>query len=164
MGLAPCGCDLRERTRPLATRTLNLGVAVLFHEYREASRHVAGCPLYVQSKAQRLLAAQFPARFSSKLSVLVRAGLGWTTGAGVFSISPQLNFRMTVEWSPAVDEIERMFATDLGERPTGAEAIKAVTTAERRILRMFQDREASPHDRLPNGSNLLHARWPSHEK
>lgn len=135
---------------------VNLGLAVLSQEYHEASRHVPGCPLYVRSKAQGLLVAQFPARVSHRLSVLVRAGLGWTTGAGVFSISPQLNFRMTVERSPAMDEIDRMFTTGFEKRLTGREAVKKVTTAERRILNMFQNREASPLDRLPDGSNLLH--------
>lgn len=152
-----CGCDLRKRTRSAAFSYILVGVAVLFNECQEVSRHFPNCPFYAQTKTvQRRVGAQFRTRVWSQLFVLVQASLVCTTGAGGCSISSPLSFRMTVENSPARAEIDAL--NWLNQEVPGAELIKRLATAERRILKMFQAKEASPHDRFLDGSNLLHVR------
>ena len=149
-----CGCDMQKRTRSATFSSKSVGIAVLSNEYQEVSRHSPHCQFYTQTKTvQRRVGARFYARVWSQLSVLVQASLVCTAGAGGFSISSPLSFLMTVENSPARAEIKA-----LNYWASNAELIKSLMTAERRILKMFQAKEASPHDRFLDGSNLLHVR------
>lgn len=152
-----CGCDLRERTRPVAVARGIPAVGALVYEHYEVSRHFPSCPFYaMSSRAQRRVRAQLSAGVWRRFSVWVQASFTCTTGAGSFSISPHLSFRTTVKDSPAQTEIDDAFPMWLSpDRRTSV--AKRVATAERRILKMFQTGEASPHDRFPDGSTLLHA-------
>ena len=147
-----CGCDLRKRTRSGASSHISVGVTVLSNESEVISRHSPNCPFYAQTKTiQRRVGVRFHTRVWPQLFVLVQASLACTTGAGGFSISSPLSFSMTVKSSPARAVIEALKPTD-----SNADIIKGLATAERRILKMFQAKEASPHDRFLDGSNLLH--------
>ena len=147
-----CGCDLRKRTRSKSSRHISVGIALLSNESQEISRHSPNCPFYAQTKTvQRRVGARFHSRVWSQLFMLVQTSLICTTGTGGFSISSPLSFSMTVEDSPARAVIQALKPSD-----SNAELIKGLATAERRILKMFQAKEASPHDRFLDGSNLLH--------
>lgn len=160
-----CDCDLMERTRPVSERKLRVGTAVLLNEYYEASRHFKDCPLYVRSKAQRRLTAQFRAGIWPRLPMLVRASLACTTGAGGFSISPHLSFHVTVEESQAARTIELMMDAasaprEYKGRPIGDNVVVGFLESQREDLRRgFERGEVSPFERLPDGSTLLHVSY-----
>lgn len=157
IALSRCVCDLREKVRPVAFSRVRLGGTVLSNEYYKVSRHSPYCPLYTRSKAQRRVSARLRVGLWSRIPILVEASIACTTGAGGFSISPQLSFRMTVDWrSPAVVAIEKTFPWDVV--PCETDMVKKVAAAERTILNLFRAGEASPYDQLPFGWNLLHAR------
>ena len=152
LDLSYCGCDLRKRMRSAASSHISVGIAMISNEHQEISRHSPSCPFYTQTKTvQRRVGARFHTRVWSQLFVLVQTSLACTTGAGGFSISLPLSFSMTVKDSPARAVIQALSPSD-----SNAELIKGLATAERRILKMFQAKEASPHDRFLDGSNLLH--------
>lgn len=159
-----CGCDFWEKIGSMVASDLHIGEVVLFKESHESSRHAPSCPFYVPLKAQRRVGARFRAGVWSQLSVLVQASLACTTGAGGFSISPQLCFRMTVPSNSrayrlileaALPEATLCFLDPLRSLPD-AELAQKTATIRRTILKMFQTGEASPNDQLPDGSNLLH--------
>lgn len=160
-----CNCSIREKKRLLAAKKVRLGKAILSNDYHEASMHFECCPLHVKTKAQRRISAQLCAGVWSRLSVLVRASLSCTTGAGGFSISPQLSFHLVVQNHPAAQVITKLFIDDsvryIGSQISLIDWIKLIASAESRILQMFQDGEVSPFDRLPDGSTLLHVSFNS---
>lgn len=152
-----CGCDLRERTRSVARRNVSAGRTLLSDEHEETSRHLPNCPLYKTSKAQRRVTARITVSIWSRLSVLVQASLACTTGAGGFSISPQLAFRMVVSWeSPVANAICAPFLKSRLASET--DIVKELAVAKRTILNMFRTGEASPYEQFEDGSNILFAR------
>lgn len=158
MVLSFCGCDLRGQTRSVTASTIHIAGAFLSNEHCEVSKHFKSCPFYSASKeARRRMSVSFGTITWPQLSVLVQASLTCTTGAGGFSISPHLSFRTIIKDCPAEKEIikfinERMFSM------SGADVVKSLDILERKIWKMFQAGETSPHYQFPNGTNLLHAR------
>lgn len=143
---------------------MRICTAVLSSEYHEVSRHFKECPLYVRAKSQRRISAQFVAGIWPRLLMLVRASLACTTGAGGFSISPRLCFRLAVKESqaePLIMEIIAYSATppsvlDGGVAVTDSTVVEAMKHRQKKLQEMFQSGVVSPHEKLPDGSTLLH--------
>ena len=154
-----CGCDFRETTRSVAAASGVVGRA-LAYELHEISSHYPSCPFYrMSSRSQTRVGTRLRAGVWGQVSVWVQASFTCTTGAGAFSISPNLNVRMMVESSPASLEIEDMLRDachlQINQQPE-TEIVKRLATGERRILRMFHAGTASPHDRFRDGTTLQH--------
>ncbi|MBE3043943.1 hypothetical protein IMZ48_15495 [Candidatus Bathyarchaeota archaeon] len=160
-----CGCGLREKTRSVAAAGDIIRGGALAFEHHETSRHFPSCPFYkMSSKSERRVGTRLRVGVWGQISVWVQASFTCTTGAGAFSISPNLSFRMVVEGSPASNEIMKMVARvyylQRKQQPE-TEIVKRLATAERRILRMFHEGKASPHDRDTGGQNLQHVCFPA---
>jgi hypothetical protein len=90
--------------------------------------------------------------------VLVEASLSYATGAGGLSISPRLNFAVTLKISPAQHLIVDIWHPQRPYRPDYSEqdAVKAIESIERKLVLLYQSGQASPYERDEHGSNHLH--------
>ena len=150
-----CDCDLIERRRSTSAKKMKLGTAILSSEYSEASRHFTICPLYVASRAERRFSAQLFAGIGPYLPMLVHASLTCTTGAGGFSISPQLSFRLAADPPVRVEIIIFGYSPYQGSM-TIEELDYTMEKLHRRVQQALRSGELSPYNKLADGSTLLH--------
>jgi hypothetical protein len=80
----------------------------------------------------------------------VEVTLSHPSGAGGYSISPQFRSKQRVKWGPAFDVIAEFFRSfrDGVYCPLENEGFldRTTTLTERKLLKLFQDGEASPGD------------------
>ena len=150
-----CDCDLIERRRSTSAKKMKLGTTILSSEYSEASRQFTTCPLYVASRAERRFSARFRAGIGPYLPMLVHASLTCATGAGGFSISPQLSFRLAADPPVAIYTIIPGFSP-YQRFTTLRELDYTMEKLQRRVQQALRSREISPYNKLANGSTLLH--------
>jgi hypothetical protein len=82
------------------------------------------------------------------LGLKLRMFMTLSIASGTFSVNPSLSARRIVSRnSPAFELIDRMFNPSHDPPPMDSSA---------ELTKLFQTREASPHDRLIDGSTLLH--------
>ena len=82
------------------------------------------------------------------LGLKLRIFMTLSIASGTFSVNPSLSAcRIVSRNSPAFELIDRMFNRSYGPPPMDSSA---------ELIKLFQTREASPHDRLIDGSTLLH--------
>jgi len=86
------------------------------------------------------------------LGLKLRLFMELSIGSGTFSIMPNLSFGriVTLQSSPAFGLIHRLF------HPAISSAERNPTFYSAEMKKIFETRQASPHDRLEDGSTLLH--------
>jgi hypothetical protein len=86
------------------------------------------------------------------LSFSVQASLTITRGAGCFTITPYLDFRVIVPgYAPA---FKLLMATEKGLRSQTAGFV--IESTHTKLLQLLQEGKASCSDTLPNGDTILH--------
>ncbi|KAF2683829.1 hypothetical protein K458DRAFT_432023 [Lentithecium fluviatile CBS 122367] len=117
----------------------------------ESSVHLPDCPYAAIEEAVTSLQVHFT-MCSISLRRKAHVGLALSHGAGAATIAPVLKCnRIVLRTSPAF-RLLAGFKRIIGSSPRSDAWEKPAT----QLLRLFQRREASPHDRLPNGMTLLH--------
>lgn len=152
-----CDCRL-GRQRKATTFYPRLGFGGLsFSGYQaRLSEHSPGCMWY-KSQNHKQIAVSFGLAMSKTLGFLVEASLAYKVGAGGFSISPNLHFKLRVETCPARELAEEFFGQyDSAPLSNIDDFDKGVSLLERQIMMLFQDGRSSPHYRYSGGSTLLH--------
>jgi len=145
---AKLSCTCRPQTSALGYRT---GLFAL--TCTRTSMHDAGCP---QAPLQNAVTdLQLRARLCSLLlgkKVLLSFQVSY--GAGL-SVKQNLECHRVVRWSPAFGFAETLVKSSVNM------PMDTFRGEVEKLSRMFQLRQASPHDRLANGKTLLHARMQS---
>lgn len=124
-----------------------------FHAYAqqlEESRHSKDCAFYLPQK-RTSIGLRFELSLRQIASHLIDLSLSYTTGAGGFSISPKLNAVRVVLYSPAFKLIDDLCLTSWPPEKYHERA----TVTGNQILSLFQNGQASPHDRNIYGNNIL---------
>ncbi|KAF2642199.1 hypothetical protein P280DRAFT_296468 [Massarina eburnea CBS 473.64] len=113
--------------------------------WNRRTAHQPGCPSTALNDSTTTIALRYSVcSFALRRKIDISFGISRVEG-GDFSIMPPLTLRNLVSWnSPAFNLI------DCIDRDTKPEKFT------RDLMRLFQDGEASPHDRLGNGYTLLH--------
>ncbi len=145
-----CRCDPRERDRRTSRAEITIGsIFGLYGESYESSRHSPSCPLYVASRKRKSVGSRFKIAVKRSLSVLVEASLFCTTGAGGFSIGPNLNYKVVVKHSPAEDLLGflRFHLFYMAASRPGRELLDEIESFEQELLKLYQSRRAFPYER-----------------
>jgi hypothetical protein len=158
-----CHCDLKERTQVVSQAAFSTDRLTLYDKAYESSRHIQTCHLHYLKSTKRSLGAKFRIPWSQNLSSIVEAAFHWRYELGRFSLSPTLVYRPVVKNSPTKTLIYNTFDNiRLGvrlQRP-GNDLIPAVAALERKLLQLYQTKEASPYETDEYGRTHLHV-WSS---
>ena len=114
----------------------------------EAHYHDTNCPLWTSGSHEMTIGFGMILCYLI-LGLKLRLFMQLSIGSGTFSIMPSLSFRriVTEESSPAFRLIRDMLhhSDELGSLNRSTE-----------LTQIFQTRQASPHERLKDGTTLLH--------
>jgi hypothetical protein len=95
---------------------------------------------------------------SCLLSATVAGTFSLATGAGGFSISPSLYFSRVVPYDSKAFALVGVVTLPRFYKATVEERLRILETTQHQILKMFNEREASPKDLNPSGESLFHVR------
>jgi hypothetical protein len=134
-----CTCRKR-RTRKQVTRS------PFVVSRNETHFHDPSCPFWISGGHEMTVGFGIILCYLI-LGLKLRLFMQLSIGSGTFSIMPSLSFRriVTIESSPAFQLIHSFPSSRENSRNSIAD-----------LTKIFQKRQASPHDRLENGCTLLH--------
>lgn len=149
--LGSCNCPKRKKTAGYWIGNTNI-----FMRFVDSSKHCRNCPFRFRSTKARMIGLGYfyPNRF---LAHAIQATLSLTTGAGGFSISPQLSFRALVPRnSPAFSLVGfGRLGAYMHESNGTSSFSEYVENALKSLYRLFEDKKASPTDTTAEGETLL---------
>ncbi len=149
-----CSCRCQPQTSRSQFRSYGYNLSGFWDR---TTQHLPDCPQYRYSQRTDTLGAKYT-YCTKALGYSVAVFMSLRTGAGGFSINPQLTFRAVVPWSsPAFQLFESQeFRRKSETRIRFSCSLDHANWILEQLYALFQAGTASPTDVLSDGSTFLH--------